>query len=158
MTRPQLDVGAVLLFKGPRGRFRYEPRSKKAIGMLAGGSGITPMFQVGGRPLAAAALVHGSWLFRGGRAAEPSRPCSRRAGGCSAGAWSRLGAGWQAQQRTKGGAWQPLAAPAPARPSAVRRLLRPRALPRCPQVAQELVRDPNDDTSVSLVYANVTGA
>ncbi|EFN51098.1 hypothetical protein CHLNCDRAFT_141423 [Chlorella variabilis] len=29
-----------------QGRFRYERGSKKAIGMLAGGSGITPMFQV----------------------------------------------------------------------------------------------------------------
>ncbi|PSC68419.1 NADH-cytochrome b5 reductase 1 [Micractinium conductrix] len=41
-----LDVGAVLLFKGPKGRFRYERGSKKAIGMIAGGSGITPMYQV----------------------------------------------------------------------------------------------------------------
>lgn len=42
----ELAVGDSLLFKGPKGRFRYERGSKKAIGMLAGGSGITPMFQV----------------------------------------------------------------------------------------------------------------
>lgn len=41
-----MDVGGVLLFKGPKGRFRYERGSKKAIGMIAGGSGITPMYQV----------------------------------------------------------------------------------------------------------------
>lgn len=42
----QADVGTTLLFKGPKGRFRYERGTKKAIGMIAGGSGITPMFQV----------------------------------------------------------------------------------------------------------------
>ncbi|KAL4853280.1 NADH--cytochrome b5 reductase 1 [Chlorella vulgaris] len=40
------EVGDSLLFKGPKGRFQYEKGSKRAIGMLAGGSGITPMYQV----------------------------------------------------------------------------------------------------------------
>ena len=31
-AQASLDVGAVLLFKGPKGRFRYERGSKKAIG------------------------------------------------------------------------------------------------------------------------------
>ena len=41
-----LAVGDSLLFKGPKGRFEYKPGAKRAIGMLAGGTGITPMFQV----------------------------------------------------------------------------------------------------------------
>jgi cytochrome-b5 reductase len=41
-----LAIGDRLLFKGPKGRFQYIPGSKKAYGMLAGGTGITPMFQV----------------------------------------------------------------------------------------------------------------
>lgn len=42
----KLTIGDSLLFKGPKGRFTYQPRFKKAIGMLAGGTGITPMYQV----------------------------------------------------------------------------------------------------------------
>lgn len=34
-----MDVGGVLLFKGPKGRFRYERGDKKAIGGLRGGGG-----------------------------------------------------------------------------------------------------------------------
>ena len=34
MLRLQTDVGATLLFKGPKGRFRYERGTKKAIGAL----------------------------------------------------------------------------------------------------------------------------
>ena len=41
-----LKIGDSLLFKGPKGRFQYAPNSHRAIGMLAGGTGITPMFQV----------------------------------------------------------------------------------------------------------------
>jgi cytochrome-b5 reductase len=41
-----LAVGDSLMFKGPKGRFQYEVGAKRAIGMLAGGTGITPMFQV----------------------------------------------------------------------------------------------------------------
>ncbi|CAL5356794.1 unnamed protein product [Camellia sinensis] len=36
-------IGVVLLFQG---RFKYQPGQVRAFGMLAGGSGITPMFQV----------------------------------------------------------------------------------------------------------------
>lgn len=32
--------------KGPKGRFKYQPGQVRAFGMTAGGSGITPMFQV----------------------------------------------------------------------------------------------------------------
>ncbi|KAE8660052.1 NADH--cytochrome b5 reductase 1 [Hibiscus syriacus] len=35
-----------LAVKGPKGRFRYQPGQVRAFGMIAGGSGITPMFQV----------------------------------------------------------------------------------------------------------------
>jgi cytochrome-b5 reductase len=41
-----LPLGGALLFKGPRGRFDYAPRRWRALGMVAGGTGITPMFQV----------------------------------------------------------------------------------------------------------------
>ncbi|XP_048321540.1 NADH--cytochrome b5 reductase 1 [Ziziphus jujuba] len=42
----ELRVGDYLAVKGPKGRFRYTPGQVRAFGMLAGGSGITPMFQV----------------------------------------------------------------------------------------------------------------
>lgn len=42
----KLQVGDSLSVRGPKGRFRYTPNSVKAFGMLAGGTGITPMFQV----------------------------------------------------------------------------------------------------------------
>ncbi|KAJ7560391.1 hypothetical protein O6H91_04G127500 [Diphasiastrum complanatum] len=42
----QLKVGDTLACKGPKGRFKYHPNQVRAYGMLAGGSGITPMFQV----------------------------------------------------------------------------------------------------------------
>ncbi|KAI3694459.1 hypothetical protein L1987_77424 [Smallanthus sonchifolius] len=38
--------GDYLPVRGPKGRFRYQPGQVRAFGMLAGGSGITPMFQV----------------------------------------------------------------------------------------------------------------
>jgi len=41
-----LKVGDSLDFKGPFPKFPYEANSKKAIGMVAGGTGITPMLQV----------------------------------------------------------------------------------------------------------------
>lgn len=41
-----MEVGDRLLFKGPKGRFQYIPRGKRAYGMLAGGTGITPMYQL----------------------------------------------------------------------------------------------------------------
>ncbi|WJX95755.1 NADH-cytochrome b-5 reductase-like protein [Trifolium repens] len=41
-----LKPGDVVEVKGPIEKFRYTPNMKKSIGMIAGGSGITPMLQV----------------------------------------------------------------------------------------------------------------
>ncbi|CAH01808.1 cytochrome b5 reductase family protein [Kluyveromyces lactis] len=41
-----LRPGQTVDFKGPVGRFAYEANSSKHIGMIAGGSGLTPMLQV----------------------------------------------------------------------------------------------------------------
>ncbi|XP_070664069.1 NADH--cytochrome b5 reductase 1-like isoform X1 [Malus domestica] len=38
--------GDYLAVKGPKGRFKYQPNQVRAFGMLAGGTGVTPMFQV----------------------------------------------------------------------------------------------------------------
>ncbi|GMH09655.1 hypothetical protein Nepgr_011496 [Nepenthes gracilis] len=42
----EMRVGDYLAVKGPKGRFKYQPGQVRVFGMLAGGSGITPMFQV----------------------------------------------------------------------------------------------------------------
>ncbi|KAI4348513.1 hypothetical protein L6164_009228 [Bauhinia variegata] len=42
----EMRVGDYLAVKGPKGRFKYQIGEVRAFGMLAGGSGITPMFQV----------------------------------------------------------------------------------------------------------------
>ncbi|CAN1251531.1 NADH--cytochrome b5 reductase 1, partial [Linum perenne] len=42
----ELREGDYLSVKGPKGRFKYQPNQVRAFGMLAGGTGITPMFQV----------------------------------------------------------------------------------------------------------------
>ncbi|KAJ8646496.1 hypothetical protein MRB53_008244 [Persea americana] len=42
----EMRVGDFLPVRGPKGRFKYQPGQVRAFGMLAGGSGITPMFQV----------------------------------------------------------------------------------------------------------------
>ncbi|CAI0397354.1 unnamed protein product [Linum tenue] len=42
----ELQEGDYLAVKGPKGRFKYQPNQVKTFGMLAGGTGITPMFQV----------------------------------------------------------------------------------------------------------------
>ncbi|KAK6926460.1 Flavoprotein pyridine nucleotide cytochrome reductase-like, FAD-binding domain, partial [Dillenia turbinata] len=42
----EMKVGDHLAVKGPKGRFKYQPGQVRAFGMLAGGTGITPMFQV----------------------------------------------------------------------------------------------------------------
>ncbi|KAI4301002.1 hypothetical protein L6164_034321 [Bauhinia variegata] len=42
----EMSVGDYLAVKGPKGRFKYKTGDVRAFGMLAGGSGITPMFQV----------------------------------------------------------------------------------------------------------------
>ncbi|XP_062175216.1 NADH--cytochrome b5 reductase 1-like isoform X2 [Alnus glutinosa] len=41
----EMQEGDCLPVKGPQGRFKYKPGQARAFGMLAGGSGITPMFQ-----------------------------------------------------------------------------------------------------------------
>jgi len=41
-----LKIGDTIEVKGPKGKFKYEPNMKRAFGMLAGGTGITPMLQV----------------------------------------------------------------------------------------------------------------
>ncbi|KAF3454112.1 hypothetical protein FNV43_RR04559 [Rhamnella rubrinervis] len=42
----EMRVGDYMAVKGPKGRFKYQPNQVRAFGMLAGGTGITPMFQV----------------------------------------------------------------------------------------------------------------
>ncbi|KAJ9685177.1 hypothetical protein PVL29_017274 [Vitis rotundifolia] len=42
----KMRVGDTLAVKGPRGRLIYKPGQARAFGMLAGGTGITPMFQL----------------------------------------------------------------------------------------------------------------
>lgn len=42
----EMREGDYMAVKGPKGRFSYEPGQVRAFGMIAGGSGITPMFQV----------------------------------------------------------------------------------------------------------------
>ncbi|CAN1780566.1 NADH--cytochrome b5 reductase 1 [Linum perenne] len=42
----KMQEGDYLAVKGPTGRFGYKPGQVRAFGMIAGGSGITPMFQV----------------------------------------------------------------------------------------------------------------
>ncbi|EFA75848.1 NADH-cytochrome b5 reductase [Heterostelium album PN500] len=42
----KMFIGDLLEVRGPKGLFNYEPNMFKNIGMLAGGTGITPMYQV----------------------------------------------------------------------------------------------------------------
>lgn len=42
----KLKVGQIMQMKGPKGKFKYTPNMKRSLGMLAGGSGITPMYQL----------------------------------------------------------------------------------------------------------------
>lgn len=42
----EMKVGEYADFKGPRGTFEYALNAYKSIGMIAGGTGITPMYQV----------------------------------------------------------------------------------------------------------------
>lgn len=41
-----LEVGDEVLFRGPKGAMKYSPGMCKKIGMIAGGTGITPMYQL----------------------------------------------------------------------------------------------------------------
>lgn len=42
----ELKVGDEMAVRGPKGNFNYTPNMCRAIGMIAGGTGITPMLQV----------------------------------------------------------------------------------------------------------------
>jgi cytochrome-b5 reductase len=42
----ELKVGDSIGIRGPKGNFAYKRNMVKAIGMIAGGTGITPMLQV----------------------------------------------------------------------------------------------------------------
>jgi len=42
----RMKEGDYLSAKGPKGRFSYKPNQVRAFGMIAGGTGITPMYQV----------------------------------------------------------------------------------------------------------------
>ncbi|KAF0517017.1 NADH-cytochrome b5 reductase 1 [Gigaspora margarita] len=41
-----LKVGQTITVKGPKGQFKYKPGLVRALGMIAGGTGITPMLQI----------------------------------------------------------------------------------------------------------------
>ncbi|CDO72313.1 hypothetical protein BN946_scf184977.g10 [Trametes cinnabarina] len=41
-----LKIGDKIRVKGPKGQFRYSPTLAREIGMIAGGTGITPMLQI----------------------------------------------------------------------------------------------------------------
>mmetsp|Transcript_20074 Transcript_20074/g.36087 ORF Transcript_20074/g.36087 Transcript_20074/m.36087 type:complete len:280 (-) Transcript_20074:291-1130(-) len=41
-----MKCGSRMLMKGPKGRFTYNAHKYKTIGMIAGGTGITPMYQI----------------------------------------------------------------------------------------------------------------
>jgi cytochrome-b5 reductase len=42
----ELKIGQEMAVRGPKGNFNYTPNMCRAIGMIAGGTGITPMLQV----------------------------------------------------------------------------------------------------------------
>ncbi|KAG0178479.1 NADH-cytochrome b5 reductase [Apophysomyces sp. BC1021] len=42
----ELEVGDRIAIRGPKGNFAYSPNMVRAIGMIAGGTGITPMLQI----------------------------------------------------------------------------------------------------------------
>lgn len=42
----ELDIGQTMMVKGPKGAMVYTPNMCRHIGMIAGGTGITPMLQV----------------------------------------------------------------------------------------------------------------
>ncbi|KAI7834538.1 hypothetical protein BX661DRAFT_175031 [Kickxella alabastrina] len=41
-----MEIGDTINVRGPSGAFRYTPNMSRAIGMIAGGTGITPMYQI----------------------------------------------------------------------------------------------------------------
>jgi len=42
----ELQIGQTISVKGPKGQFKYTPGIVRAFGMIAGGTGITPMLQI----------------------------------------------------------------------------------------------------------------
>ena len=42
----ELNIGDFVDFKGPKGSFEYEPHVYHHLGMIAGGTGITPIYQI----------------------------------------------------------------------------------------------------------------
>ncbi|CAI5525731.1 unnamed protein product [Closterium sp. Naga37s-1] len=42
----KMEVGNFVAMRGPKGKFKYRPNMCRAMGMIAGGTGVTPMFQV----------------------------------------------------------------------------------------------------------------
>ncbi|CAI4064717.1 hypothetical protein SKDZ_09G1200 [Saccharomyces kudriavzevii ZP591] len=42
----ELRIGDSIQIKGPRGKYRYERNCRSHLGMIAGGTGITPMYQI----------------------------------------------------------------------------------------------------------------
>ncbi|GJP77699.1 hypothetical protein CLOP_g8057 [Closterium sp. NIES-67] len=42
----KLEVGNFISMRGPKGKFKYRPNMCRTMGMIAGGTGVTPMFQV----------------------------------------------------------------------------------------------------------------
>ncbi|KAJ1832729.1 NADH-cytochrome b5 reductase [Coemansia sp. RSA 2706] len=42
----RMQIGDTVSVRGPRGTFQYQPNMVRAIGMIAGGTGITPMYQI----------------------------------------------------------------------------------------------------------------
>ncbi|CAG8532845.1 5488_t:CDS:10 [Acaulospora colombiana] len=42
----ELKIGEKITVKGPKGQFKYRPGLVRALGMIAGGTGITPMLQI----------------------------------------------------------------------------------------------------------------
>ena len=41
-----MKVGETIRVRGPKGQFKYHPTLSREIGMIAGGTGITPMLQI----------------------------------------------------------------------------------------------------------------
>jgi NAD(P)H-flavin reductase len=42
----EIPEGTAVPFKGPISKFTYQPNQWDAVGLIAGGSGITPMYQL----------------------------------------------------------------------------------------------------------------
>ena len=161
----KLEVGQTLDFKGPKGRFKYERGSKKAIGGLRSCAAVLLGFQLvlgmgkgclrcALHPSRCAPPCSPPWhtVAATGTPSAPRPPPCRHAGGGSG-----ISPMFQvAQQAAHFSLFlsslpcSPLCLPAGmlAGGSGITPMF---------QVAQQVLRDPNDDTPISLIYANVTG-